>query len=200
MIAILFLLCFVNAISIVYSNMTCNNNGTFLSCFNSDLSVNLSALGNPISAYSFTYSYSSGSYYMNINYSNNVYTVNLAKNPGGFDFSVYNNTFLSILDYNNSVLLLVRLNKTEASLFTLEGLSIQPIAIAAANIFNLYSVPLVLLFLVIISNLSGFPLTYKAGVVALGSFLAGLLFQNPVFYFVSFIAIVALGLLKFGGR
>jgi hypothetical protein len=180
--------------------MTCVTNSTFLSCSNSDLSVNLSAIGNPVSYYSLSYSYINGSYSMSINYSNKEYFITLIKNPGGINFSVYNNTFLSITNNNNGVLLLVKLNKTEAPLSIFERLSIQPVATVATNIFELYSVPLVLLFLVIIANLSGFPLTYKAGVVALGSFLAGLLFQNPLFYFISFVSIVALGLLKFGGR
>ena len=137
---------------------------------------------------------------MNINYSDNSYFINLIRNLDVLNLSVYNNTFLSIISYDVGTILTVRLNKTSVSLSFIESISIPSIAEASANLFNLYSVPLILLFLVIISNLSGFPLTYKAGVIALGSFLAGLVFQNPLFYIISFVAIVALGLLKFGGR
>jgi len=200
MIAILFLLFFVNAISVIYSNMTCSGNSTFLSCFDSDLTINISAISNPISQYSISYFYNNGSYYMNINYSDNSYFINLIRNLDVLNLSVYNNTLLSIISYDVGTILTVRLNKTSVSLSFIESISIPSIAEASANLFNLYSVPLILLFLVIISNLSGFPLTYKAGVIALGSFLAGLVFQNPLFYIISFVAIVALGLLKFGGR
>ncbi len=192
---------FVNAISIIYSNMTCNNNGTFLSCSNDNLFLNISAIGNPISEYVVSYYYiNNSSYFMTIQYSGNTYAITMARNPGFINFSFYNNTNLLVSHGNTDLLLNARLNKTSVPLSVFESMDIPSFAMVAVNIFNLYSVPLVLLFLIIIANLSGFPLTYKAGVVALGSFLAGLIFQNPLFYFISFIAIVALGLLKFGGR
>jgi len=200
MIAVLFLLFFANAISIIYSNMTCNGNFTFLSCFDSSLTVNISAIGNPISQYNISYFYNSSSHQMDINYSDNYYSINLIRNSDVIHLSVYNNTFLSIIRHGVGNILTVRLNKTAVPLSLIESISIPSLPAAASNLFNLYSVPLVLLFLVIIANLSGFPLTYKTGVIALGSFLAGLVFQNPLFYSISFISIIALALLKYGGR
>lgn len=198
MIVAIFLLFFVNAISIIHSNMTCSGNSTFLSCYNSNLSINISAIAD--SEYVVSYFYSNGSFFADIQYSGNPYKINLIRNPGVISFSFHNNTVLSIVQYDVGPILTVRLNKTKVPLSAFEDMDIPSFATTAATIFNLYSVPLVLLFLIIIANLSGFPLTYKAGVVALGSFLAGLVFQNPLFYFISFVAIVALGLLKFGGR
>ena len=200
MIWILFLLS-IYAISIQYSSISCYNNFTFLQCNTSDLNFSIEAIGN-IHHYNFTYSfYGNRSQYYAIFYiDGGVFSkIRLWKSNDSIIFAPNQRATIDISN-ENTLLASILLNKTSPIIYSLQTTPITPLIDAVSNLFNLYSVPLSLIFLLIISNLSGFPLIYKVAVISMGSFILGLVYQNPIFYMIALIGLLAIGLLKFGGR